>query len=57
MIATGLPDSRNAEEVVNTVQAFMRAKLPAELIELLEKIVLHSPKERGFNNVKNLQVL
>lgn len=56
VIATGLPESRNAEEVVNTVQAFMRAKLPAELIELLEKIVLHSPKERGFHNVKNLQV-
>ena len=57
VIATGLPESRNAEEVVNTVQAFMRAKLPAELIELLEKIVLHSPKERGFHNVKNLQNL
>lgn len=39
------------------VQAFMRADLPNELIELLEKIVLHSPKERGFHNVKNLQNL
>ena len=57
VIATGLPESRNADEVVNTVQAFMRAKLPSELIELLEKIVLHSPKERGFHNVKNLQNL
>jgi clathrin heavy chain len=35
----------------------MRAQLPNELIELLEKIVLHSPKERGFYNVKNLQNL
>jgi len=57
VIATGLPESRNAEEVVCTVQAFMRAQLPNELIELLEKIVLHSPKERGFYNVKNLQNL
>jgi clathrin heavy chain len=57
VIATGLPESRDAEQVVCTVQAFMRAQLPNELIELLEKIVLHSPKERGFHNVKNLQNL
>jgi clathrin heavy chain len=57
IIATALPESRVAEEVVCTVQAFMRAQLPNELIELLEKIVLHSPKERGFHNVKNLQNL
>lgn len=57
VIATGLPESRNAEDVVCAVQAFMRAQLPNELIELLEKIVLHSPKDRGFHNVKNLQNL
>jgi len=57
VIATALPESRLPEEVVCTVQAFMRANMPSELIELLDKIVLHSPKERGFHNQKNLQNL
>jgi len=47
--------SSNSVSVVSTtVQAFMNAKLPSELMELLEKIVLGND---GFNDNKNLQNL
>ena len=37
-----MPESTNADEVSATVKAFISAELPNELIELLEKIVLHN---------------
>lgn len=53
------PDSggqqQGASIVSITVQAFMNAKLPSELMELLEKIVLAT--DAGFSDNKNLQNL
>jgi clathrin heavy chain len=54
VVSTALPESNNAEDVSCTVKAFMAAELPEELIELLERIVLHNS---GFSNNKNLQNL
>lgn len=51
IVATALPATQNADEVSCTVKAFMIAELPHELIELLERIVLHNS---GFANNKNL---
>jgi len=56
VVATALPDSRVPEEVSNTVKAFMAANLPNELIELLERIILHGNNSE-FNNNRNLQNL
>lgn len=57
VIATALPESRIPEEVSSTVKAFMTASLPNELIELLERIVLHGPADGDFATNKNLQNL
>jgi len=54
IVATALPATQNADEVSCSVKAFMTAELPHELIELLERIVLHNS---GFANNKNLQNL
>ena len=35
VVASALPDSRNADEVSTTVKAFLKAELQKELIELL----------------------
>lgn len=56
VVATALPESRIAEEVSNTVKAFMAASLPNELIELLERIILHGGNSE-FHNEGNLQNL
>lgn len=57
VVATALPESRAPEEVSTTVKAFMAANLPNELIELLERIILHGPSDGVFHNNKNLQNL
>ena len=49
-----MPETKNADEVSCAVKAFMTAELPHELIELLERIVLHNS---GFANNENLQNL
>mmetsp|Transcript_77481 Transcript_77481/g.134401 ORF Transcript_77481/g.134401 Transcript_77481/m.134401 type:complete len:1720 (-) Transcript_77481:143-5302(-) len=54
VVSTALPESTNADEVSTTCRAFISADLPNELIELLEKIVLHNS---DFSNNKNLQNL
>jgi clathrin heavy chain len=56
VVATALPESRVPEEVSSTVKAFMEANLPNELIELLERIILHGTNS-DFNNNRNLQNL
>jgi clathrin heavy chain len=56
VVATALPESKVPEEVSNTVKAFMAANLPNELIELLERIILHGANSE-FNNNRNLQNL
>lgn len=57
VVATALPESRAPEEVSNTVKAFMAANLPNELIELLERIILHGPADGEFATNRNLQNL
>lgn len=53
MVSTALPECKNPESVSVAVKAFMQADLQAELIELLEKIVLNNS---SFSNNHNLQV-
>mmetsp|Transcript_88548 Transcript_88548/g.255372 ORF Transcript_88548/g.255372 Transcript_88548/m.255372 type:complete len:1482 (+) Transcript_88548:892-5337(+) len=58
VVSTALPESTNAEEVSATVKAFIAADMPNELIELLEKIVLHKSADFGKNrNLQNLLIL
>jgi clathrin heavy chain len=54
VVGTALPESTSADEVSSTVKAFISADIPNELIELLEKIVLHMS---DFSKNKNLQTL
>jgi clathrin heavy chain len=42
VVQTALPETKNEDEVSCTVKAFMEAELLHELIELLERIVLHN---------------
>jgi len=57
VVSTALPESTNPDEVSATVKAFIQADLPNELIELLEKIVLHSSDFSGNRNLQNLLIL
>ena len=58
VVQHALPESTNADEVSATVKAFISADLPNELIELLEKIVLHKSADFGKNkNLQNLLIL
>lgn len=54
VVSSALPESKSVEEVSATVQAFMVADMPEELLGLLEKIVLHSNE---FSSIKKLQNL
>jgi len=54
---TALPETKNADEVGVTVRAFIAAELPNELIELLEKIVLHGTDFSKNRNLQNLLIL
>jgi len=56
-VQTALPESKNPDEVSLTVKAFMTAELPNELIELLEKIVLHGDQFADNKNLQNLLIL
>eukprot|EP00933_Yihiella_yeosuensis_P029624 TRINITY_DN23254_c0_g2_i2.p1 TRINITY_DN23254_c0_g2~~TRINITY_DN23254_c0_g2_i2.p1 ORF type:complete len:1724 (+),score=416.69 TRINITY_DN23254_c0_g2_i2:72-5243(+) len=57
VVSTALPESTNADEVSATVKAFISADLPNELIELLEKIVLHNSDFSKNKNLQNLLIL
>jgi len=57
VVGTALPESTNADEVSATVKAFISADLPNELIELLEKIVLHNSDFSKNQNLQNLLIL
>ncbi|KNH08069.1 clathrin heavy chain protein [Perkinsela sp. CCAP 1560/4] len=58
VIHHALPGSKNPEEVSVTVKAFMKAGLQEELTVLLEKIVMHGPKEFRQNKyLQNLLIL
>jgi len=56
VVQTALPETKSADVVSTTVKAFITADLPNELIELLDKIVLHGATDE-FKNNKNLQNL
>jgi len=56
VVQTALPETKSADVVSITVKAFITADLPNELIELLDKIVLHGTSDE-FRNNKNLQNL
>eukprot|EP00923_Selenidium_pygospionis_P028308 GHVN01050942.1.p1 GENE.GHVN01050942.1~~GHVN01050942.1.p1 ORF type:complete len:1744 (+),score=313.50 GHVN01050942.1:122-5353(+) len=57
VVATALPESTNPDEVSAAVKAFIAASLPKELIELLEKIVLHNSDFSRNKNLQNLLIL
>ena len=57
VVSTALPESKSPEQVSATVKAFMSANLPNELIELLEKIVLHNTAFSSNPNLQNLLIL
>ena len=57
VVHTALPETKNADEVSTTVKAFMDADMPNELIELLERIVLHNSDFASNKNLQNLLIL
>ncbi len=57
VVQTALPETKNPDEVSLTVKAFMKAELPHELMELLEKIVLHNSDFSKNKNLQNLLLL
>lgn len=57
VVQFALPESDNTEEVATTVKAFMDADMPSELIELLEKIVLHNSDFSSNQDLQNLLIL
>ncbi|CAD7945130.1 unnamed protein product [Amoebophrya sp. A120] len=56
-ISSALPECTNPDEVSVTVKAFIAAELHSELIELLEKIVLHRSEFANARNLQNLLIL
>ena len=57
MVSTALPECKNPEQVSVAVKAFMTAELQAELIELLEKIVLNNTSFSNNHNLQNLLII
>lgn len=57
VVQIALPESKNPDEVSCAVKAFMEADKPQHLIELLEKIVLHSSDFMKNKNLQNLLIL
>ncbi|CAG8775687.1 7674_t:CDS:2, partial [Acaulospora morrowiae] len=55
--AVALPESIDPDDVSVTVQAFMAADLPLELIELLEKLILENTAFSDTKPLQNLLVL
>ena len=57
VVSTALPESRQPEEVITAVQAFMEAELTVELMALLEKIVLHNSEFSKYKKLQNLLII
>ncbi|KAI9670383.1 MAG: hypothetical protein M1817_004426 [Caeruleum heppii] len=57
IISTAVPESTDPDKVSVAVAAFLAADLPAELIELLEKIVLEPSPFSDNENLQNLLIL
>jgi len=56
-VQTALPETKNVDEVANAVQAFIKADIPSQLIELLERIVLHNSDFADNRDLQNLLIL
>lgn len=52
-----MPETKNVDEVACTVQAFIKADIPNQLIELLERIVLHNSDFADNKDLQNLLIL
>ncbi|KAE9381431.1 clathrin heavy chain [Stipitochalara longipes BDJ] len=57
VISTAVPESTEPDKVSVAVASFLAADLPAELIELLEKIVLEPSPFSDNENLQNLLIL
>ncbi|XP_030381609.1 clathrin heavy chain [Scaptodrosophila lebanonensis] len=57
VVQTALSETQDPDDISVTVKAFMRADLPNELIELLEKIILDSSVFSDHRNLQNLLIL
>lgn len=57
VVQTALPETKNVDEVACTVQAFIKADIPNQLIELLERIVLHNSDFADNKDLQNLLIL
>lgn len=57
VISTAVPESTEPDKVSVAVAAFLQADLPAELIELLEKIVLEPSPFSDNESLQNLLIL
>jgi clathrin heavy chain len=57
VIATAVPESTEPQKVSVAVKAFLDADLPAELIELLEKIILEQSPFSDNGSLQNLLML
>ena len=57
VISTAVPESTEPEKVSVAVKAFLEADLPAELIELLEKIILEPSPFSDNGSLQNLLML
>lgn len=57
VISVILPVTRNPEEVSVTVKAFIDAGLQADLMDLLEKLVLHNSEFSRNKSLQNLLIL
>lgn len=57
VITVILPQTKNSDEVSVTVKAFIDAGLQGELMELLEKLVLHNSEFAKSSSLQNLLIL
>lgn len=57
VVQTALPECRDVDEVSVTVSSFIDAQLPNQLIELLERIVLHNSAFSDSKQLQNLLIL
>lgn len=56
-VIQALQDSKNVDEVSTAVQSFVEAKMPNELLGLLEKLVLHNPEFGQYKKLQNLLII
>ena len=57
VVQHALPETKNVDEVSLAVRAFIDADLPNQLIELLERIVLHNSDFAENQSLQNLLIL